>query len=374
VEKVVVVIASVLKPVNDTRMYEKMAQSLISTGKFSVNILGFSSITHSEYPDIRFHSIFQFKRREYLRLIANSLFFYRLLKLKPIIIIVNTPELSPAILFYRFLFSNTKVVYDIRENHQRNLLSHHRGKGNFRRLLMAMVNWWEQQLILRSDRIIVAEKGYLLEKPMISNTPVIVIENKVIPAQKVLSKPKLTTPIKLLYTGTISTPYGIWDALRFAKQLHEALAEELQFVIIGHVTQAATFHQLTKLEDQYSWIETTISENPISHSQLLRKMEEANFGIVSHQLLPSIWNCFPTRIWEYMAHQLPFFLQNHHPWVSYCQPWHCCLPVDFSLQTWPIDSLVEKMRDMNFYQKGIPKDIYWEQEKFLSSILPLTTK
>jgi hypothetical protein len=372
VEKVVVVIASVLKPVNDTRMYEKMAQSLISTGKFSVNIIGFSSITHSDFPDIKFHPIFQFNRRGYLRLLVNVPFFFRLCKLKPSLLIVTTPELSPASLLFRFLFSKTKIVYDIRENHHRNLVSNHQGKSRFRSLLIILVNWWERQLIGYSDQTILAEKGYLLEKPQLTRKSVAVIENKVIPSNKPISRSSLKNPIRLLYTGTISTPYGIWDAIRFGIQLHQALAGEMQLAIIGHVTQSETYKQLIAISQKHPWIETTISNNPISHTQLLKKMEESDFGIVCHRLLPSIWNCFPTRIWEYMAYRLPFFLQRHHPWVHYCQPWHCSLPVDFSLETWPMHSLIAKMYREDFYQKGVPSDIYWERDKFLSTIVPLT--
>ncbi|MGD1889706.1 MAG: hypothetical protein ACFB15_03760 [Cyclobacteriaceae bacterium] len=372
-KKVIVVIASVLKPVNDTRMYEKMAQSLISIGKFSVNIIGFSSITHSDFRDIKFHPIFQFKRREYRRIVANVHFFFRLLNLRPAVAIITTPELSPAILLFGYFFPATKIVYDIRENYQRNLFSNHQGKSRLRRLLIILVTRWENLLIRCSDQIIVAEQGYLLEKPQLASVPKVVIENKVVPPSQSFRKSKLGSPIKLLYTGTVSTPYGIWDALRFSKQLHDALAGKLRFEVVGHVTQSDTYQRLIGMLSEYPWIQATISENPIPHSTLLKKIEEADFGIVCHQLLPSIWNCFPTRIWEYMAYRLPFFLQNHHPWVSYCQPWQCCIPVDFSMETWPMENLISRVFKEDFYQNSIPSDIYWEKEKFLSTVAPLAT-
>ena len=353
-------------------MYEKMAQSLISTGKFSVNIIGFSSITHSDFPDIKFHPIFQFNRRGYRRLLSNLSFFIYLLKLKPKITIVSTTELSPALLLYYFLFPYTKIVYDIRENHHRNLVSNHLTHNGSRRWLAIMINWWEKLLVGYSHQIIVAEKGYLLEKSLLVNLNVKVIENKVISPVERLNRSAIKKPMQLLYTGTISTPYGIWDALRFAIQLHRVLKGKLIFTIIGHVTQAETYQQLTRLFQKNPWIKPTISDEPVSHHLLLEKMQMADFGIVSHQLLPSIWNCFPTRIWEYMAHQLPFFLQQHQPWVEYCQPHTCCVPVDFSLENWPMDDIISKLFNASFYKNGIPTDIYWEHEKFLSVILPLT--
>ena len=53
-------IISILKPVNDTRMFEKFGLSLGQTNKYDVNIIGFKSKKIKKIKDVRFYPIFSF--------------------------------------------------------------------------------------------------------------------------------------------------------------------------------------------------------------------------------------------------------------------------------------------------------------------------
>ncbi len=54
------VIASVLKPVTDTRMYEKIGRSIGQTKKYEVNIIGFYRKNLPVELNIKFNPIFNF--------------------------------------------------------------------------------------------------------------------------------------------------------------------------------------------------------------------------------------------------------------------------------------------------------------------------
>ncbi len=360
-------IVSVLKPVDDTRMYHKMAQSLVRTGKFSVNILGFYSNTHSTFADINFHPVYRFNAHYLARLLVNPRVLLRLFKIKPNFIIVSTPELAPAVLFFHLLFPQVKLFYDIQENHVRNIIYHHTGRKILRKWLVQLVVYLEKRLVTQAQLLILAERGYFQEKPWIKNYAHLLLENKVL-AQPRIKHPATTDQFTVVYSGTISTMYGIWDALRFAESLYLALKGQLRFLLVGHVTQTDTYQKLTTELSTKPWISPRISLNPIPHHQLLAATQEAHFGIVSHQILPSIENCFPTRIWEYMNYQLPFFLQNHPHWVDYCQPWQCAISVDFSQENWSMREIIDKMKNTAFYPHGNPNTIYWEDQAFVLSI------
>lgn len=375
VKKEVVVIASVLKPVDDTRMYEKMARSLASTGKFCVNILGFFSNTHSEHRDILFHPIFHFKRNHYRRLFANLTFLKAVKKLSPGVIIVSTPELGPAVILYRWFHPGVTLLYDVQENHLYNLRYHHGRHQWLRKWMAKMVGQLEKLLAQKSHCLLVAEKGYFQEMPWLSALPSFLLENKVLRPQAILKPKQLNSPpLSVVYTGTISAAYGIWDALRFVEQLHQQLGKKLSFHLVGHVTQQQTFQMLTQYLRQHPWMQATISEQPVPHQVLINAIEQADVGMVPHQLLPSILHCFPTRIWEYMAHGIPFFLQQHNPWVDYCRPWYCAIPIDFSQQTWAMESIIYTLKQEDFYSRGIPETIYWDKKGFLSIMNDLTEK
>ncbi len=114
------VIASILKPVDDTRMYEKFAKTLVQTKKYEINIIGFWSKKSPAISNIIQHPIFKFKRLSIRRWFASILYYRVLIKLKPAILIVTTHELLPASIVYK-AFYPSRVIYDVRENYYRNI-------------------------------------------------------------------------------------------------------------------------------------------------------------------------------------------------------------------------------------------------------------
>src|SRR5437660_1638590 len=104
-----ILIASLLKPVNDTRMYEKMGRSLAKLPDTEIHICGYQSPL-PDCPEIHFHPLFHFKRLSFNRLAAQGKYYQLLLKVKPDAIIVNTYELLLVSLTYSILF-NAKLYY-----------------------------------------------------------------------------------------------------------------------------------------------------------------------------------------------------------------------------------------------------------------------
>src|SRR5690606_9831177 len=100
-----ILISSVLKPVNDTRMFEKFAQSLIKLPGNEVHIAGFWANAISNSPEIIFHPIFSFPRLSLGRMAAQWKYYKLLRELKPEVIIANTFELLPVTLLYRIFHS-----------------------------------------------------------------------------------------------------------------------------------------------------------------------------------------------------------------------------------------------------------------------------
>ncbi|HEY5825655.1 MAG TPA: glycosyltransferase, partial [Cyclobacteriaceae bacterium] len=87
-----IVLASILKPVNDTRMFEKLAVSLADSGAFEVTIIGYPSIQKVVHPNIHFIAHKIFKRISIGRLFAPVKVLKETLQVKPEVIIINTHE------------------------------------------------------------------------------------------------------------------------------------------------------------------------------------------------------------------------------------------------------------------------------------------
>ena len=76
-----ILIASVLKPVDDTRMYEKIGLALAKIDKADIHIAGFASNNVSEYDNIEFHHLFKFNRLSLRRLLSSWKLWKLLIKL-----------------------------------------------------------------------------------------------------------------------------------------------------------------------------------------------------------------------------------------------------------------------------------------------------
>ncbi|MEQ8425402.1 MAG: glycosyltransferase, partial [Cyclobacteriaceae bacterium] len=115
-----IAIASVLKPIDDTRMFEKMGVTLAKTGQYDVYVIGQLSNYIPAHAGINFTGLSHVKRLSLSRLLIPVRTLSNLFKLKPEALIVNTHELLIVSLVIRILFG-TRIVYDIRENYYRNI-------------------------------------------------------------------------------------------------------------------------------------------------------------------------------------------------------------------------------------------------------------
>ena len=444
-DKISLVIASVLKPVDDPRMYEKFARSLAATGRYAVNIIGFLPRKEVTDKEIGFYPLFDFHRLSGKRLLTNFKCYQALQRIQPQIIIVTTPELYPAVALFRRHSSGCVLLYDIQENYDRNI-HYNQGFGwPWKNVLRWMVRQVERRLIKRAKRYLLAEQGYVQEMSQLPPERVIIIQNKVVrlpqstPAILTLKKiykthrhsgifcsdsvrkypespclkpqtgyftdtvrgiregdsgsfappgadalryanvrtastvddgkvriaesthkKDVSDSLSIIYTGTVSEVYGIRQAMHLAQMLIEKCHPDATFTIVGHVPQHRLHRDLLAWEQQYPWLQLVIDKKPLPHATILSYISQADWGIVSHQPVSSIANCFPTRIWEYMAYQLPFLLQDHPYWVDYCAPWHCAVALDFNNSN--VEHVYEQMKQGSFYPHGVPGDIYWEQE------------
>lgn len=355
------VILSVLKPVDDVRMYRKLGRSLARGDRYGVNIVGFRSKANPSSASVRFHPVFDFDRLSLRRLLANYVGYRTLRRISPKVIILTTPELYPAVWWYRRRHG-ARLVYDMVENYRRNV-RYNRGFASVLVALLArLIAVVEEHLLRHSNLILLAERGYLRELTLPPDKPYQTIENKALkPADFSKNIKKLSRPLSLIYTGTVSEVYGIRQAVTVAQALIEQTELPVQLTILGHVPQPAVHAELRTLAEQHPWLVLRTSERPVPHDEILALIRQADFGIVSHQPVPSIAHCFPTRIWEYMAYRLPFLLQDHPYWTDYCRPWRCAIALDFNHP-----NVVEVKRQMmrtDFYPRGVPEDIGWEGEE-----------
>lgn len=356
--KVKVVFGSTLKPVHEPRFLDKLAFSIGQTNKYEINIIGFSGKNVATPPNITLKPIFNFKRLSLRRFMAPWKFYKLTIKVKPDILIANTYELLVVMILYKILFG-AKLLYDVQENYYRNILFNSDLPRILKRIWSLVARSIEIVTSPWIDHYLLAEKHYQQELGFIKKKYTI-IENKAYPADKSVRHGTLPRKnIKMLYSGTIALPYGILEAICLTDQLIEHLPG-LSLHIIGHCPVRETFNKLLDMASERPYITITGDAGFVDHSMIIEAIKEADFGLLPYHLNPAISDCVPTRLYEYLANQLPYLVVPNPPWIEITHQYQSGLAVDFVNPD--LSNLVQNLLNDTFYPQKLPDTLFWPSE------------
>ena len=374
--QLVVLLASVLKPVDDTRMRGKFAATLVRRPNTRVHVAGRGPRASSPEPPtetlgIHQHGIFQGSRLSSGRVAAQWRYWKLLRRVAPAVVVVHAPELLPLTLLWRALGRGRTFLYDIRENYALNVATQRVYSGLSRRGLAAGLRWVEGLAAQRAAGLLLAEKSYAEELPFLRKLParrVVVLENKYQPApgQTLPAHPPgpllASTPLRLLYSGTISELNGVWEAVALAAQLREAWPAGAQLTIVGFCQQPALLERLQQAASQNpAWLTLIGGAEPVPHARVVAEITRSHIGLLPYRPHPSTERCRPTKLFEYLAHGLPIIASPNPLWQALLAAHGAGLPLDFAL---PVDgpALAARLRSAHFYPNGMPTDVLWAEE------------
>lgn len=359
-----IVLASVLKPVDDTRMFEKIGKSLTRVPEYEIFIIGYPSQKPPCHAGIKFISHPNFHRLSLRRLIIPLLILKNIVKVKPDALIVNTHELLIVAVIFRILFG-TRIIYDIQENYWRNILWTNTFPPIIRHLFAFWVRGKESLLAGFFHLFLLAEKGFEQEMKFFKNN-FIVLENKsCLPEGR--TRLKSSGSIRLLFSGTISESTGIFQAINLAGALHR-MNNSIQLLIIGYCAVPATLKKIQHLIQDKPYITFTGGDQLVPHEDIVSQLYCSDFGIVCYPSSPHTENKIPTKLFEYLSARLPIILQGHKPWVQRCAPFQAAIPIQFS-SSLDATALLNKMKQSTFYTAS-PTDVTWsaEEKKLLDAM------
>jgi glycosyltransferase involved in cell wall biosynthesis len=352
-----IVLASVLKPVDVSRMFEKIGKSLTSVPDYEIFIIGYPSLKPPEHAGIRFipHPIFN--RLSLRRLLIPLLTLKKIFKVKPDVLIVNTHELLIVAVTFRILFG-TRIIYDVQENYWRNILWTDTFPPGIRHLLAFWVRGKETLLSGFFHLFILAEKGFEKEMKFFKNN-FIVLENKsCLPEDR--PRLKSSGSIRLLFTGTISESTGVFQAIDLARALHQ-VDNSIHLHLIGYCAEVLTLNKIRHLIHDKPYITLTGGEQLVPHEDIINELYRSDFGIICYPSSPHTENKIPTKLYEYLSARLPIIMQDYKPWLERCYPSKAAIPLQFDL---PLDAvkLLDKMKQSSFYTSP-PTDVTWSSEE-----------
>lgn len=368
-----ILIASLLKPVNDTRMFEKIGLSVSKLSGTQVHVVGYEAPLPLAPPNMHFHPVFNFNRLSFGRLKAQKTYQRLLKSIHPELLIVCTHELLEISRKYCRKYG-AKLIYDVQENYALNLTSQRNYPLPARAFLANLVRKTEKKAAPVVSHFLLAERSYAEELTFLQQGKYSFLENKYKPETAYTSP---VTPVKLaqgplglLYSGTIAALYGVFDAVALAEQLH-ALDESIRLTIIGYCADSQTLQQLRNLITNKSYIRLIGGDTLVPHAQILQAISQSHVGLLPYHPNPSTEKCIPTKLYEYMAYALPMLVQHNPLWQSMVDANNAGSMIDFK-SACPSEVLL-RIRGQVFYTKGIPVNIYWKSEelKLLSIVKAL---
>jgi hypothetical protein len=349
-----IVIASVLKPVDDSRMTKKMAVSLSQSQKWNVHVIGFgASNTH---PGIVLHGLGAFGRFSVNRLFAPWRIFFMTLSIKPSVLIITTHELLLVSVLLK-LFIQTKICYDIQENYLLNILNTNAFPSSLRSVIGHYIRAKESILSPFISKFILAEKCYAQELPFIKNRFTIV-ENKSLESA---TRPKSGSShnLKLLFTGTLDDSTGVFEAIKLAEQLHGNNGK-VELTIIGYAARDSVRQRLHALAFTNKFIRLAGINSIVSHPDILEAIAAADFGVISYPKQAHTQSRIPTKLYEYLANQLPILYDANANWEDLIKESQAGIAVNF--QSPDVEPILEKIRSDSFYPAPV-ENVTWESEE-----------
>lgn len=397
-----ILLASVLKPLDDTRMLGKFGRTLAQQSGSRVHVAGRAAAPPPHLPpNLQVHELLHGSRLSLARLRAQWRYWQLLRQVQPTVVFVHAPELLPATVLWQCLGRGRRFVYDVRENYALNIQTQAVYPPWARNVLAALVRRLETLAAARAAAVLLAERSYATELPFAAGAeetsvagaasrgrrffkgrqaqeapvPVLIIENKYQPYDSVPAAwprrlPHVSEPLRLVYSGTISELNGVWEALRFAVHLR-TVWPLAHLTIIGACQQPALLARLQAAIAAADGAVTLLGGAAlVPHAAVVAELRRSHLGLLPYRPHPSTARCVPTKLFEYLGLALPLVLPPNPLWQPLAEAAGAGLVFDFQQATYPLAAeLAAALRAGTYYPQGPPPLAFWEPETKKLSVL-----
>jgi glycosyltransferase involved in cell wall biosynthesis len=306
-----VVLAQTQKPPFETRIYDKIANSLLAINHLEIQILGADKFESREKNNlIKLLSVFITKRGLTSRFYNIKVFWRYLLKLNPDILIVCSPELLVPAVIYKLAFGK-RLILDIQENYSLNF-SYQSEYLKFNwidlpQLITLYFSWFYPFV----DRFWLAEKVYKYQLG-IPKLKLEVFENKVSEKWIGLDKnnPENKTGLSFLFSGLITEESGVLKAIEFYKAF-QIQFPDARLLIVGYIPNQNLRKKIQSFENQDSGIEILESNNWVANQYILEKFAQSDVLILSYRETEANEGKVPTKYFEARFSRKPVLCQKN---------------------------------------------------------------
>ncbi|MDB5272608.1 MAG: glycosyltransferase [Chitinophagaceae bacterium] len=327
-----------------------------------VHLVGYGNVDNKASAALQATGLGQFKRLSLKRLLAPWKIFRLLHQEKPDTAIACTHELLFPFVLYKLLHPSTRLVYDLQENYYLNITHTHAFPSLLRWPVASWVRLKEKILLPFYSKVVSAEQCYLTEMPFIIDKAEVIANKAVIDPAITEKRNNLVKSERtcLLFSGTVSEEYGIYEAIGLAEQLHAADAS-FYLHIIGYCASDKERHKLEAFIKNKSFVECAALDQPVPHALILEAIAQADWGMMAYSENKATRDRIPTKLYEYMSYRLPVLSTNNLVWQELITHYDAGLCINYR-QT-HIDLLTRLLKMPGFYRTTADwKDLLWETE------------
>ncbi|SMC00013.1 hypothetical protein SAMN00120144_3757 [Hymenobacter roseosalivarius DSM 11622] len=365
----VVVLASVLKPLNDTRMLGKFARTLAAYPDTTVHVAGRRAPAPQNAPhNLKTHELLAGSRLSWQRLLAQWRYWQLLRRLRTTLVFVHAPELLPLTLLWQKMTPGGLFIYDVRENYALNIQTQSVYPSWIRNTLAGLVRRVETWAAQQAAAVVLAERSYADELPFGQSERTVILENKYQPAYGETPQfapqplPQPGQELRLLYSGTISELNGVFEAIELTRQLR-VIWPRTKLTIIGFCQQSALLQRLQEAIADSQGIQLIGGNTLVPHEQIVDAIRQSHMGLLPYRPHPSTWRCRPTKLFEYLAHGLPVLIPPNPLWEALVSQHEAGAVLDFKqLTVATVAATVRSFAGHRFYPNGIPTEAFWDTE------------
>ncbi len=307
--------ASVLNPVQHARIWYKEAMSL-STAGWQVYVLGSGrgSVQQEGYPNLQGKG---YNTAGILRLRMQWILLLHILKIRPDVLHIHTPELAiPALLMKGLL--GYRCVYDRHEAYPVQLQDT-QTYGSFARFFApGIAKLLEKWLFKYCDLVLIAEEGYRIE----AGAQSVLIRNSFLPLE--VAPSPYDKRSYWIIGGTLGQRYGTQEALKLWESLYAEQGKPL--VIAGICHEPELIQIIRALKAQYpDTLHLYGMDSYVPYPVMQGLMQDA-YG--SLQLFPdAAWlqGKVPTRFYESMGHGIKIVYSGIAEWDAVLSVYPCAI-------------------------------------------------
>lgn len=366
-----IVIASILKPLNDTRMVDKIGGSLAKDQSYEIHVIGYPALPSNHAAQFHFYPLATFKRLSFRRLFAPVYVARLVLQVKPQVLIITTHELLIVSFLFRIFFG-VKIVYDVQENYYRNILYSGSFASPIKYLLAGWVRAKEVAFARFIDWFFLAERGYQNELSFIGSRYTVLENKSMFRVEHPIKRNLKSGTITCLFTGTLSESTGVFAAIDFVKSMHE-VNPSIKLSIIGYTPLESVYDRIRSAINEHPFIELIGGNSLVPHTRIWEAIQAADLGLICYPVKPHTELSVPTKLYEYLSAQLPIIIQNHPPWVELCRPFSAALPLNF--ESFNASEIWGRLATFDFYSYP-PTNTLWieEEPKLLAAVQQFVSK